>query len=179
MTYLGATQINAIVPYELAGNAAPFVEVQFGGATSNVVNLQVTSAAPAMFTQNSSGSGPGAILNADSTLNTAQNPARPGSVIQIFMTGEGLTAPAQATGGVTQVNTSGTGPLTPAPQGAVSVTIGGLPAKLDFAGEAPEVVAGVLQVNAEVPAGLASGANSITVKVGNGTSQSGVTVWVQ
>jgi len=40
-------------------------------------------------------------------------------------------------------------------------------------------VAGVLPVDAEVPAGLSSGANSIAVQVGTQTSQSGVTVWVQ
>jgi len=77
------------------------------------------------------------------------------------------------------VNTSGVGQVTPAPQQAVSVTIGGQPAKLDFAGEAPGLVAGVLQVDAEVPATANSGANSITVRVGNQISQSGVTVWVQ
>lgn len=68
-------------------------------------------------------------------------------------------------------------------------------AKLDFAGwlpiitetapcgasaaEAPYLVAGVLQVNAEVPATASSAANSITVQVGNSISQNGVTVWVQ
>jgi uncharacterized protein (TIGR03437 family) len=59
------------------------------------------------------------------------------------------------------------------------VTIGGQPAQLTFAGEAPYFVAGVLQVNATVPATAASGANSIVVKVGDNSSQSGVTVWVQ
>jgi uncharacterized protein (TIGR03437 family) len=77
------------------------------------------------------------------------------------------------------VNGSGTGPLTPAPQQAVSVTIGGQPADLKFSGEAPYTVAGVLQVNAAVPAAAASGADSLVVQVGSRSSQSGVTVWVQ
>jgi uncharacterized protein (TIGR03437 family) len=57
--------------------------------------------------------------------------------------------------------------------------IGGQFAKLDFAGEAPGLVAGVLQVDAEVPVTANSGTNPITVRVGNQISQSGVTVWVQ
>jgi uncharacterized protein (TIGR03437 family) len=141
--------------------------------------LQIATAAPALFTQNSSGTGPGAILNGNNQLNTQQSPAAKGSVIELFMTGEGLTIPAQATGAVTAVNTTGAGPVTPAPQQAVSVTIGGQPAHLEFAGEAPGAVAGVLQVNADVPAGIGSGAVPITVQIGTHISQSGVTVWVQ
>src|SRR5208283_3995010 len=131
------------------------------------------------FTQNSSGTGPGAILNGNSSLNTQQNAAAAGSTIQLFLTGEGLTTPAQATGAVTPVNSTGVGPLTPAPQLAVSVLIGSQPAQVAFAGEAPYFVAGVLQVNAVVPATATSGANSITVQVGTHISQSGVTVWVK
>ena len=179
LTYAGSTQINAIVPYEVAGNSAPSVQVTFGGQISNQIALQLAPSAPAIFTQNGSGTGPGAILNQDYSGNTQSNAAAKGSVVQIYMTGEGLTTPAQATGAVTPVNLSGVGPVTPAPQQAVSVTIGGQPAKLEFAGEAPYFVAGVLQVNAQVPATAISGANSITVQVGNQVSQTGVTVWVQ
>jgi uncharacterized protein (TIGR03437 family) len=179
LTYVGATQINAIVPYGLSGNKEPFVEVQFAGQRSNDFGLQLATSAPGIFTQNSSGTGPGAILNGDSTVNTKGNPAAPGSIIQIFLTGEGLTTPAQATGAVTTVNTSGSGPLTPAPQLAVSVLIGNLPVQTTFVGEAPGLVAGVLQIDAVVPPTTGAGAIPITVQVGKQISQSGVTVWVQ
>jgi uncharacterized protein (TIGR03437 family) len=179
LTYVSSTQINAIVPYEIAGNPSPFVEVTFAGEMSNEFSLQLATSAPEIFTQNGSGTGPGAILNQNFSLNTQALAAAVGSIVQIYMTGEGLTTPAQATGAVTLVNTSGVGPLTPAPQLAVSVMIGGQPADLAFAGEAPYFVAGVLQVNAVVPATATSGANSITVQVGNQISQTGVTVWVQ
>ena len=179
LIYVSSTQINAIVPYELSGNKGPFVEVTFAGQKSNEPSLQLTTSAPGLFTMNGSGSGPGAILNADGSVNTQYNPATAGSIVVIYMTGEGLTTPAGVTGGVTAVNVSGTGPLTPAPQLAVSVMIGGQPAQLDFAGEAPYMVAGVLQVNATVPATAHTGANSVTVQVGKNVSTSGVTVWVR
>jgi len=179
LTYVSSTQINAIVPYGLAGNKAPFVEVLFAGQKSNEPALQLATTAPGIFTQNSSGTGPGDILNQDYQPNTQQNPAAAGSTVQIYMTGEGLTTPAQATGAVTPVNTSGVGPVTPAPQLAVSVMIGNQPAHVDFAGEAPFFVAGVLQVNADIPATATSGANPITVQVGTHICQSGVTVWVK
>ena len=179
LTYVGPTQINAIVPYEVAGNSSATVQVTYGTMGSNQATVQLAATAPAIFTLNSSGSGPGAILNQDFSLNTQKNPAATGTAIQVFLTGEGLTAPAQATGQVTMVNASGSGPLTPVPQLAVSVLIGGQPAHLDFAGEAPDVVAGVLQVNATIPATAVSGANAIAVQVGDNSSQSGVTVWVR
>ena len=69
--------------------------------------------------------------------------------------------------------------MTPAPQLAVSVLIGGQPAQVEFAGEAPGFVAGVLQVNAVIPTTASSGANSITVQIGKNISQNSVTVWVQ
>jgi uncharacterized protein (TIGR03437 family) len=179
LTYAGSGQINAIVPYEVAGSSSATVEVTYGGQPSNQPSVALAATAPSIFTQTGSGTGPGAILNQDFSLNTQANPAAAGSVVQIYMTGEGLTTPAQATGGVTTVNTSGVGPITPAPQQSITVLIGGQPATVDFAGEAPDVVAGVLQVNAVVPAAAGSGAVAIMVRVGNALSQSGVTVWVE
>jgi uncharacterized protein (TIGR03437 family) len=179
LIYVGATQINAVVPYELSGNKSPFVEVTFAGQKSNEPSLQLTTSAPGIFTANGSGSGPGAILNADGSVNSAANPATAGTPIVIYMTGEGLTTPAGVTGGVTTVNTSGTGPLTPAPQLAVSVMIGSQPAQVLFAGEAPGMVTGVMQVNATVPSTARTGANSVTVQVGKNISPSGVTVYVR
>ena len=179
LTYVSATQINCVVPYGLSGNKSPYVEVQFAQQRSNDYTLTLATSAPGIFTQNSSGSGPGAILNGDSTLNTQANPARAGSTVQIYMTGEGLTTPSQATGTVTPVNTSGVGPLTPAPNLPVSVMIGNQPAGIAFVGEAPYFVAGVLQVNATIPPTVSSGANPITVQIGKLVSQSNVTVWVK
>jgi uncharacterized protein (TIGR03437 family) len=71
------------------------------------------------------------------------------------------------------------GPITPVPQLAVSVLIGNQPAQIAFVGEAPGLVAGVLQVDAVVPPTAGAGAIPITVQVGKQISQNGVTLWVQ
>ena len=75
-----------------------------------------------------------------------------GGVITLYATGEGQTTPAGVDGKL-----AGTTNLTIPVQG-VSVTIGGLPAVIDYAGAAPTLVAGVLQLNVEVPTGFAAGA---------------------
>jgi uncharacterized protein (TIGR03437 family) len=176
---VSSTLINAVVPYEVAGSTSPVVQVKYLGQTSNGYGLQSAVAAPGIFTQNASGAGLGAILNQDYTVNGLSHAAARGSSILVYMTGEGQTTPSGVTGKVTTANTSGTGPLTPAPLLPVSALIGGLPALVQFAGEAPGLVSGVLQVNVQVPASAPTGNVPISVSVGTNSTQQGVTVSVQ
>jgi len=179
LIYVSSGQINAIVPYEVSGLIAPTVVVNYLGQSSNGYGLQTAAAAPGIFTQNLSGSGPGAILNQNYTVNGPSQPASKGSIVQVFMTGEGITTPTHVTGKVTTLNTSGVGSLTPVPLLLVSATVGGQPALVTFAGEAPGLVAGVLQVNVQIPTTVSSGSIQIVISVGTNTTQSGVTVTVQ
>jgi uncharacterized protein (TIGR03437 family) len=173
LIYVSATQINAIVPYEVAGSGSVSMQISYQGSLTGVVSLNVAATAPGLFTADGSGSGAGAILNSDNSLNTAANPAAAGSIVQIFATGEGVTNPASTDGKLQS------GATLPKPVAAVSVTIGGQPATVQYAGTAPGSVAGFLQVNAVVPSGLPSGPEPIVLKVGNASSQAGVTVAVR
>jgi hypothetical protein len=68
----------------------------------------------------------------------------------------------------------------PKPKLPVSVKIGGLNAQVSYAGAAPGLVAGVMQVNVKVPDGIEAGpAVPVTVTVGPNTSRSGVTLAVR
>jgi uncharacterized protein (TIGR03437 family) len=74
---------------------------------------------------------------------------------------------------------SGTPLPTPA-AATCTATIGGQPATVNYCGEAPGLSAGVLQVNALVPESIAAGsAVPVTVVMGDGASQSGVTMAVK
>jgi uncharacterized protein (TIGR03437 family) len=180
LLYVSATQINAVVPYEIAGILSPTLLVKTnvnsstGGQTSNGFPLTAASTASGIFTQNGSGTGPGAILNSNLSVNTAANPAPRGTTIVIYMTGEGQTSPQGVDGKVT------TAPY-PAPLLPVAVTIGGAAATVSFMGEAPGLVSGVLQLNVIVPSTLTTtGAVPVVVTFGGGTSsQAGVTVSIQ
>jgi uncharacterized protein (TIGR03437 family) len=179
LVYASSSQINAIVPYEVIGLSTANVIVNYLGVRSNGYGMETAAAAPGIFTQSSSGSGPGTILNQDYTVNGPNNPAARGSSITIYMTGEGQTNPNGVDGKMTTANTSGAGPVTPAPLLQVSALIGGVPALVEFAGEAPGVVSGVLQVNVQIPANTPTGDVPISVSVGTSSSQPGVTVSVQ
>jgi uncharacterized protein (TIGR03437 family) len=171
LTYVSNGQINAVVPYEISRPfiANPTVLVRFNNIASNGVVLPQVAATPGIFTAGG-GTGQGAILNQNSSINSAANPANKGEVIVLYLTGEGQTNPAGVTGKITTV--SATPPLTPQPvSGAVTVTIDGIPASVQFYGEAPGLISGAMQVNVVVPAGAASGNDRIVVKVGDASSQ--------
>ncbi len=172
--YSSATQINAIVPYEVAGANNASVEVTFGSAKSNSVTAPVASSAPGIFSADESGSGPGAILDSNYNLISTTNPATAGSVIQVYATGQGQTKPA----GVDGLIEPSTLPL-PALTLAPGVTVGGLPATIQYIGAAPSLVAGALQVNVVIPAGLPSGPAQLLLSIGGNTSQNGITVAIQ
>lgn len=143
LVYVSERQTSAIVPYAVAGKASTQIQVEYQGRQSPPVTLPVAASAPALFSLNA-GRGGGAILNQDSTVNTAANPAEKGSIVVLYGTGEGQTDPA----GVDGKLASGTFPKPVLP---VSVTIGGQAADILYYGAAPGLVAGVMQVNARIP----------------------------
>jgi uncharacterized protein (TIGR03437 family) len=169
--------VSAIVPYELAGSRTASVQVVYNGVGSNVLNEPVVAAAPGIFTANAGGTGPGAILNEDGSANSEENPAAKGSVVMVYATGEGQTNPSGTTGSLTVLAPAA--PWTPAPVQPVAAWIGGQPAQVEFAGEAPGLVSGVLQLNVQIPENAASGELPIQISVGGVESQPGVTVFVR
>lgn len=106
--YSSAGQTSVFVPYTIAGQPTTSMSIVYQGRSSAPISLSVVAAAPALFSVNSSGKGPGAILNQDSSVNSASNPAAQGSIVVLYGTGEGQTAPGGVAGrvvaGVFQVN---------------------------------------------------------------------------
>jgi uncharacterized protein (TIGR03437 family) len=175
LLYVSSGQINAIVPYSVAGSSKVDVVVQYQNAASAPVTVPVQQATPGIFSQDRSGQGPGAILNQDFSLNTSLVPATAGSVIQIFATGGGVVSPVVADGFLAPVAE----PL-PRLTLSVSVTIGGIPASIAYSGDAPGEVAGVMQINATIPPGVTPGQSVPVVVTVNGIpSQNGLTISVQ
>lgn len=177
LIYTSANQTNLIVPYETAGKPSTVMQVTYAAAAGTLKTaawtLPVGASAPAIFTVDATGTGQAAVVNQDSSINGAANPAARGSTISIYATGEGETTPAGVTGSVS--SSTGPKPLLP-----VTVKIGGIDAVVQYAGSAPGLVAGLLQVNAVVPPSIASGASvPVAVSVGGLSSQRGVTIAVK
>jgi uncharacterized protein (TIGR03437 family) len=172
--YVSETQINAIAPYALYTKDSATVAVRHNGILSAEVPLSVNPASSGVFGYLANGIGQGAILNQDQSINASSNPADKGSIVSIFGGGEGQTAPQ----GIDGLAANGT-PL-PKPILPVTVFVGGIPATdITYAGAAPTLTAGVLQVNVRIPANAPSGDVSVVVVVGDTASQQGLTVSIR
>lgn len=77
--YSNATQINLLVPQDLASATSAQLVVTVDGSSSTATTVQVAPFEPAIF--------PNALLNQDGTLNSATNAAAIGSVVYFFATG--------------------------------------------------------------------------------------------
>jgi uncharacterized protein (TIGR03437 family) len=172
--YASATQINAVVPYSMAGRASARMTVEYNGIASNVIEPRLVDANPGVFTADGRQA---AMLNADQTYNAPNNPAARGSIVAIYVTGEGQTNPAGVDGEVIAV-TNLKKPLLP-----VRVRVGGVevPATdISYAGSAPTLVSGLMQVNFKIPLTAPTGTGtSLEVFVGTAQSQPGVTLSVK
>ena len=175
LIYVSANQVNAIVPYQVAGLSSATVVVMNNGSPSAAFQVQVSPTAPAIFAEGQNGSGQGAILNQDLTINSPANPAARGSVIAIYGTGEGQLNPPGVTGSVT----SSTGTTFPKPNAPVTVMIGGQPATVVYAGSAPGLVSGVIQVNVMVPTNIAPGNQPVALTIGGVESPGVITAAIK
>lgn len=170
LLYTSATQVNAVVPYEIGGQSEVAIHVEYQGVSSSNTMLTVAEAAPGIFTLAATGSGPAAILNQDYTVNGPSNPARKGAYVSIYFTGGGQTSPPGATGSITGLALKYL--VQP-----ISVTVGGAPATVTFQGAAPTYIDGLSQLNIRVPDDAPSGpAQPVVIKVGTVTSPATATI---
>ena len=93
----------------------------------------MAQAAPGLFTSSEAGWGRAAAVNADGTINDPTNPVKIGAFISLYATGTGQNA------------------------SAITVTVGSVPAAVDYGGLAPGQVPGLILVNLRIPAGVQPG----------------------
>jgi uncharacterized protein (TIGR03437 family) len=162
LIYTSATLVSAIVPYEIAGLTSANLVVSYQGKQSEVDIVPVAPSRPGVFTLNSTGSGQALAINLDGTneLNSTTNPIAAGDYILLYATGEGQTSPA----GVDGKPGPQSAPF-PMPVSSVTAFIGGIQAVVGYAGAAPGFVAGVMQLNLQVPAGVAAGSADVVLTI--------------
>jgi uncharacterized protein (TIGR03437 family) len=165
--------VNAVVPYAVAGRRSTRVQLDIGGLLTEPVDAPVRDAAPGLFTLGATGRGQGAIVNADGTLNAPLRPAARGSLVSLYGTGGGAMIPPAADGQFA--------PMPPANLAQrVQVRIGGVNAPVLYAGAAPGLVNGVIQVNVQVPPNVPIGpAVQVTLMVGDVTGPAAATIAVR
>ena len=147
--YVSPGQLNLQIPYETAPNGTATLQIDNNGhATSQT--FPVATASPGVFTDQT-----GVIVPNGSAVR--------GQVTTLFVTGAGSMTPPVPTGTGPAVGT----PIAnlPQPVQTTTVTIGGVPAPVEFIG-VPAGLVGVTQINFQVPGGIGIGAQSVVVTVG-------------
>ena len=144
--YSSDGQVNAVVPFEVAGLATSRVRIVNQGEKGPEFTAMVVATALQVF-QNAPGYA--AALNEDGSLNSAANPAKVGSVVTIWVTGAYPPYPPVADGQIAVgANDYQCCQVYEPAYYPTSQTY----LKVFYAGNSPGLVAGVEQINFQAPA---------------------------
>ena len=171
LLFVSSGQVNAQLPNNVGGSAS--LTVHTPGGVSDAFSFNVSSSAPTVFMSGSAGpmSGLATIVRADNNqLVTPTNPIHQKDTLVIYLTGMGVTFPS--------VDAGQPAPLSPLAQvtAGPSVTIGGVPLQIQYAGLVPGEV-GVYQINAYVPFGVPQGIDEpLAISQGGSTTTLSVRV---
>ena len=174
--YAQSRLINAIAPVGLGATGTPhnvtvtYNTQQFGPALAYAI-----FGSPGIFRLQLGQSAQAVARNEDGTLNGPMNPAARGSVVTVWGTGYGQTDPPCQSGGL-NVPYPYAVPLSAGVSALIyyvdSSLSGEQLATVQYAGSAPNLVCGIVQINFQVPVNVAPGAFSFTPAIGeNGTIQ--------
>jgi uncharacterized protein (TIGR03437 family) len=160
LLYVSATQLNIQIPYTVGAGPA-VLGVNNNGQIASF-QIQIAPTAPGIF--------------ADPGTNVVPTPVvTQGSQVAFYITGAGDNSPAITTA-FSPVPGTALSNL-PVPLQPISVTVGGVPAFLEFVGITPGLI-GVTQINILVPASTPTGNQPLVVTVG-GVSSSPANIVVQ
>jgi uncharacterized protein (TIGR03437 family) len=162
LLYVSAGQINFQVPSSTATGSVGVVVNGPGGASASF-NFTVTAEAPSIYQY---GTNHAVAQNSNGTTNSDSTPAAAGSVITVYLTGQGAVNNAVADGTAAPLSPTSTATAT------ATATIGPLNAPVQFLGLTPEF-AGLAQANIQVPA-LPTGDYPLVIAAGGYISASAV-----
>jgi uncharacterized protein (TIGR03437 family) len=162
LLYVSAGQINFQVPSSAKAGEVNVIVNGPGGASAAYA-VTVTAEAPAIYQY---GTNRAVAQNSDGSLNSSSNPAAAGSVITVYLTGQGALNNAVTDGTATPLSPLSTASAT------ATATIGPLNAPVQFLGLTPDF-AGLAQANIQAPA-LAPGDYPLVLTVGGYVSASAI-----
>jgi uncharacterized protein (TIGR03437 family) len=176
LLYVSDSVVNVAIPYDLQVNTSQQLVVLRGNAVSVPVPMPVFASAPSVVSASGTGSGQGLVYRLNGQVAAradTSSPAAAGDTLVIYAVGLGAVTPALAVEDGASVNQL---EYTAAP---ATVTIGGVPASVGFAGLTPGYP-GLYQVNATMPGGVTPGTQvPVKVSVAGKSSQSNIFIAVQ
>ena len=181
LAFVSPSQINAQIPWSVAGASQAQIVVTNESGSGAAVSANLAPAAPAIFTFD----GKQAIASIAATRTSTANPgqiariARPGEYLRLYVTGLGAVTNTPATGAAADATLTVT-PTLSTTTTLPTVTVGGVPALVSFAGLAPQGInpdwVGVYEVDLRIPATAPSGTAVPVIVTSNGLSSNTATV---
>jgi uncharacterized protein (TIGR03437 family) len=147
-------QANLQVPFEITADTEQWLVIRRGNALSVPEPFPVSSASPALFTVDGTGTGQAHVYGFSSgaaALATGGAGAKAGEVLLVYASGMGPVSGNLISGSASPVPAATV-------RGAVKLSVGGRPVEVLFAGLAPGFV-GLYQINFRMPQGLPPGIN--------------------
>lgn len=155
LLYVSGSQINAEIPAPFTDATDGEVQVANGSEMLPAFRLRIDASDFGVFL---TASGSIAAINQDGTINSAENPAKAGSIVAIWATGfdpDGLTVDGAISKGANNWCSS------------CQITVGSVSETVAYAGAAPGLIDGLLQINFMVPGPLNSGTTQPPVNFEN------------
>jgi uncharacterized protein (TIGR03437 family) len=164
--YAQSRQINAIAPAGITVGGTTAITVIYNNQAFGPVVAPVTFGSPGIFRAQVGLSAQAVARNQDWTINGPSNPAARGSIVTVWGTGYGETSPPCTPGGL---NAPQAEPLL---VGVTALIFDGKIESAEYAGSAPTLLCGVVQINFQVPVEIPPGGFSfepwIRQRLGNG-----------
>ncbi len=154
LVFTSEGQLNAMVPYDLTSGETYQLISRRGNRISVPEPITIKASQPAIFSRDLSGRGQGHVYvfpsATEQVLADAANPARAGDFMVLYCAGLGQVAPPVEAGAAVP------GDVLRRTTNPVTVTVGGVSARVDFAGLTPGFT-GLYQVNIVMPQGVRAG----------------------
>jgi len=164
---VGGNTLVGQLPVDAPAGTATTLTVTVSGTPSLPFNVTLDAYAPAIFSSDGSGSGPGRILTPGNAKITGSAPAHTGDTVVVFAVGLGATNPPTPTGVATAANPTAA---------TATVTMGGASATVLFAGVTPGS-AGLYQINVKVPTGV-QGTVPVVLSIGGKSTTASITLYL-
>jgi uncharacterized protein (TIGR03437 family) len=170
-------RVDFFMPMDIPAEGFANLVLSYGWQSAAPLRVKVLLAAPELFMHEGMHEGMGGqlvALNQNGSINGHGSPAARDTWISFYGSGFGELSPLMANGAIV----TGDVAQLPRPLLPVAIRIGGEPAIVQYCGQAPGMVFGIVQLNVRIPLGVQSGEAAVEVTVGEQRNQAAARIQV-
>ena len=159
-------RVDFLMPMGIPAGSLANLVLRYGWQSAAPLRVKVLPAAPELFARDAA-DGQLLALNENGSVNGPGSPAARDTWITLYGSGFGELSPFKEDGTIV----TGEVAQLPRPLLPLTIRIGGEPAVVQYCGQAPGMVLGIVQVNVRIPLGVRSGEAAVEVTMGEQRNQ--------